>query len=45
MNFILVVRLCHGYLDEKQNKLSFVEINKEFYKTNDVVDNVEDIFS
>ena len=37
--------LCHGYLDEKQNKLSFVEINKtRFYRTNDIVDNVEDIF-
>ena len=46
MNFILVVRLyVMDILMKNKNKLSFVEINKRrFYKTNDVVDNVEDIF-
>ena len=37
--------LSDGYLDEEQNKLSFVNINNQrFYKTNDIVHKIDDVY-
>ena len=37
--------LSEGYVDKEQNKLSFVTINKKrFYKTNDIVQKIDNVY-